>query len=623
MTKKSIFILLFLVGIAGIGFYIYYNSSNANEQDVAKVEKPSRAAHLYQTKCAICHSGASLEAPKLESLQLLSPATVIKTLRTGVMRNQASTLSKEEQELVANYISEVNDIDEDPALIKGLCNVQEEDVAQNVSIGNWGYDLSNTRYNNRSDVSINAQNVSQLQLDWAFAFPGVSRARVQPTIAGNTIYTASQHGTVYALDKATGCIRWTFQADAEIRSAITIGTNENGKATRLYFGDFNAKVYALDLKTQSLIWTQQIDEHAVATITGSLNLYKNRLYIPVSSTEIFNAHDPNYECCTFRGSVVALSATTGKMIWKRYTISEAPSPQGLNSANRPIYAPSGAPVWTSPTIDTKRDVLYIGTGENYTRPTSVTSDAIIAMALEDGAIQWVRQTVPKDAWNGACMTPGSPNCPEDAGPDYDFGASPILIERDNASDLILAGQKSGMVYALDPDKDGAIVWQKRVGRGGIMGGVHWGMATDGTTLFVPVNDHSVYPEDAHKPAFPGVHAVDLNNGQFLWSAIEKDRCGDVQWQCSPGISAAISLTPGLVFAGALDGVLKAYAAQDGKELWVYDTNQEFDATNGIKAFGGTIDSDGPVIDAHQVFINSGYAKFGEKAGNVLLAFTLE
>lgn len=621
MTKKLIFVLLFLVGIAGIVFLMYYSQSDV--QEITKAEIPTQAERLYKSRCAICHNGASPEAPKLASLKLLSPATVLKTLRTGVMRNQASTLSKEEQELVANYISEVNAIDEDPTVIKGLCDAQAEEAVQNVSIGNWGFDLSNSRFNNRSDVAITTKNVSQLKLDWAFAFPGVSRARVQPTIAGNTIYTASQHGTVYALDKATGCIRWTFQADAEIRSAITIGTNKNGEATRLYFGDFNAKIYALDLKTQTLIWTQQVDEHAVATITGSLNLYKDRLYIPVSSTEIFNAYDPNYECCTFRGSVVALDAVTGKMIWKRYTIAEVPSPKGLNSANRPIYAPSGAPVWTSPTIDTKREVLYIGTGENYTQPTSKTSDAIIAMALEDGAIQWVQQTVSKDAWNGACMTPGSPNCPDEVGPDYDFGASPILVKREHSSDLILAGQKSGMVYAMDPDREGAIVWQKRVGRGGIMGGIHWGMATDGTTLYVPVNDHSVYPEDAHKPAFPGVHAVDLDNGQPIWSTLEKDRCGDVDWQCSPGISAAISLTPELVFAGALDGVLKAYATQDGKELWVYDTNQEFEATNGIKAFGGTIDSDGPVIDGNQLFINSGYAKFGEKAGNVLLAFKLE
>lgn len=621
MTKKLIFILLFLAGIVGIAFLMYYSPSDV--QEITKAEIPTEAEHIYKNKCAICHNGASPEAPKLEALKLLSPATVLKTLRTGVMRNQASTLSKEEQELVANYISEVNTIDEDPTVIKGLCDGQAEEAVQNVSIGNWGFDLSNTRFNNRSDVAITAKNVSQLKLDWAFAFPGVSRARVQPTIAGNTIYTASQHGTVYALDKATGCIRWTFQADAEIRSAITIGTNKNDEATRLYFGDFNAKIYALDLKTQTLIWTQQVDEHAVATITGSLNLYKDRLYIPVSSTEIFNAYDPNYECCTFRGSVVALDAVTGKMIWKRYTIAEVPSPKGLTSANRPIYAPSGAPVWTSPTIDAKREVLYIGTGENYTQPTSKTSDAIIAMALEDGAIQWVQQTVPKDAWNGACMTPGSPNCPDEVGPDYDFGASPILVKREHSSDLILAGQKSGMVYAMDPDREGAIVWQKRVGRGGIMGGIHWGMATDGTTLYVPVNDHSVYPEDAHKPAFPGVHAVDLDNGQPIWSTIEKDRCEDVDWQCGPGISAAISLTPELVFAGALDGVLKAYATQDGKELWVYDTNQEFEAANGIKAFGGTIDSDGPVVDGNQLFINSGYAKFGEKAGNVLLAFELE
>ena len=621
MTKKKCVTLITLFVLALNLCFIACNTSV--EKPVNTVEASSNAADLYQTKCAICHNGASVEAPKLAALQLLSPETIIKALRTGVMRNQASTLSKEEHELVANYISEVKNADKDPALIKGLCS-EEETSNQKVSIGNWGFDLSNTRNNTSSNISSNAQNVSQLELDWVFAFPGgVSRARVQPTIAGNTIYTASQLGTLYALDKATGCIRWTFQADAEIRSAITIGTNEKGEAARLYFGDFNAKVYAFDLKSQSLLWTQEADEHDLATITGSLNLYKDRLYIPISSTEIFSAHNPDYACCTFRGSVVALSAISGEKIWQSYTITDEPSQQGVNSAKLPIYAPSGAPVWSSPTIDIEREVLYIGTGENYTQPTTNTSDAIIAMALGDGKIQWVQQTVPNDAWNGACMTPGSPNCPEVVGPDYDFGAAPILVKRDDVSDLVLAGQKSGMVYALDPDKGGSIVWQKRVGRGGIMGGVHWGMATNGDALYVPINDHSVYPEDAHKVALPGVHALDIDNGNPLWSSIEEDRCGDVDWQCSPGISAAISVTPQLVFAGALDGAIKAYSTQDGEELWMYNTNQDFDAINGVKAFGGTIDSDGPVIDGNQVFINSGYAKFGEKAGNVLIAFTLE
>ncbi|MBO0930140.1 outer membrane protein assembly factor BamB family protein [Fibrella aquatilis] len=582
---------------------------------------PPTGEAIYKANCAVCHGGSVAEAPRLEALQKLSSAAIIAALETGVMRAQGAALSPAERQLVADYLSKTDSPNARLAL--GPCDSLVSSSPEKGRVTSWGLDLNNRRFQSAPDLGISASNVGTLRLNWAFAFPNATRARVQPTVAGNTLFTASQHGTVYALDVATGCVRWTFQADAEIRSAIVVGTDKRGLANRLYFSDFKANVYALDLQTRQLRWRKRVDEHAQATITGSLVVYGDRLFVPLSSTEVVAAYSAKYPCCTFRGAVVALAADDGALVWKTYMTDE-PTPRQLNSAGTQTYGPSGAPVWSSPTIDPKRGVLYVGTGENYSRPASPTSDAIVALSLTNGAIRWVHQTISQDAWNAACTQPGLANCPDQHGPDYDFGAPPLLVSRPGKPDLVLAGQKSGMVYALDPDAGGAVIWQQRVGRGGIMGGVHWGMTSDGQTLYVPINDREAWPADSAKPAFPGLHALDVANGRIKWSAIEKNRCPPgTKWGCGPGLSAAITLIPGVVFGGALDGMLHAYSTTDGRVLWAYDTNQSFTAVNGLAAGGGAIDSAGPVVVGNQLFINSGYAKFNEKAGNVLLAFTVK
>lgn len=610
-----------ILGILLIG-WCFLLACGEDKEEIAK----RAGAEVYQANCAACHSGPLSEVPKLASLKLLSKEAIITTLRTGVMRNQADRLSPEQHEQLAAFISASNETEATNVLVAGKCAAEESSETADAPpiIGNWGMGLENKRYYDADDLQITAENVSDLKLSWTFAFPNATRARAQPTIVGNTLYTASQHGTIYALDRKTGCIRWTFQAEAEIRSALVVGTDENGAASRLYFSDFSAKVYALDLKTKKLRWKRKVEDHHMATITGSLNVFENRLYVPVSSLEILSAFDEKYECCTFRGSMVALNADTGEQIWKTYTIPEEAKPNGKTSVGTTRMGPSGAPIWTSPTIDTQRKVLYFGTGENYSRPVSKTSDAIMALNLEDGKILWTQQMYADDAWNGACVYPPyGPNCPEYHGPDADFGAPPILITS-GEKDILLVGQKSGDVYALDPDNNGETIWHELVGRGAIMGGVHWGMASNGQTLYVPINDQNDYPLHKDKPIQPGVHALNIVDGKRIWSTIEENRCDESsEWQCGPGISAAITATPEVLFAGALDGVLKAYDTQTGKALWAYDTDRDYEAVNGAKAFGGTIDSDGPVVTGRQLFITSGYAKFGEQPGNVLLAFELE
>ena len=575
-------------------------------------------ADIYERACASCHDGGAIQAPSRESLSALSRGRILAALTTGIMSAQASNLSPEEKETLAAYIAAPQT---QAGATAAHCVAPAPQPSMPGRIFDWGMRPENWRAVGDDQTSVNADNARGLKLAWVFAFPGSTRARVQPTIAGDVLYTADQFGSVYALDAATGCTRWAVQSDKEIRSPLIVGTNAAGEPDALYFGDIAGQVHAIDLATRRISWTVRPDAHPQATITGAMRLHEGRLYVPISSLEVVAAMDGSYACCTFRGAVAALDVKTGATVWKTYTIADEPQVQGTNPAGAKRFGPSGAPVWSTPTIDPERNRLYIGTGENYSHPATATSDAIMALDLASGRIVWTFQAMANDVWNAAC--PSGPNCPVNTGPDYDFGAAPILVELSEGRALILAGQKSGDVYGLDPDKGGALVWKTKPGRGGIMGGVHWGMATDGETLFAPISDLSVYPQDAHLPAQSGMHALDVATGKVLWSTVLPDICQGEKWRCSPGISAAATFAPGVVFGGSLDGTLRAFSARDGAVIWTFDTNRQFDAVNGIAGSGGSIDSSGPVVAGRFVYATSGYDKFGQKGGNLLLAFKLD
>lgn len=582
------------------------------------VQPGSDGSNVYAAACASCHDGGVLQAPRREALAALPAERIEAALTVGVMRAQAAGLSASDRAAVAKFLSHV---EPGHGATKGLCAPGAPASIAPVRIADWGMGLANARAVDAAATAINRDTVAGLKLNWVFAFPNGTRARVQPTLAGDTLFTADQTGAIYALEAATGCIRWQAQTAQEIRSSLVIGADASGAATRLYFGDIAGSVHAFDIASKRVIWTTRPDAHAQATITGTLRLFEGKVYVPISSLEVIAAIDPKYACCTFRGAVAALNADTGDMIWKTYTVDDVPSERGANRDGALQFGPSGAPVWSSPTIDVARRRIYIGTGENYSHPASARSDSILALDLATGRILWTHQALAQDVWNAAC--PQSANCPLNTGPDYDFGAPPILVDLGAGKSVLLAGQKSGIVYALDPDREGALVWKAKPGRGGIMGGVHWGMTTDGKTLYAPVSDLSVYPKDAHLPAQSGMHALDVSTGKSVWSHVLADTCGDTSWRCSPGVSAAATLAPGLIFGGSLDGMLRAFSTIDGAVLWSFDTNRSFEAVNGETAYGGGIDSSGPVIVGSRVYATSGYDKFGQKAGNLLLAFALE
>jgi polyvinyl alcohol dehydrogenase (cytochrome) len=462
-----------------------------------------------------------------------------------------------------------------------------------------------------------APDVPRLKLKWAFGFPGANAAPAQPAVAGGRVFVGSATGTVYALDAATGCTWWTYQAaEAAARTAVSVGPRPGGWA--VYFGDQAATVHALDAATGAVLWKTKVDDFWAARVTGSPLLSAGRLYVPVSSDEETQGLNAAYECCRFRGSVSALDAATGRLIWKTYTIADPPRPVGRNRSGTQLWGPAGAGVWSSPTLDVKRRVLYVGTGNAYNAPDPGVTDAILALDLETGRLVWSRQFTENDWYTFGCRI--TENCPEPVGPDFDFASSPILRELPGGRRVLIAAQKSGMVYGLDPDRDGAVLWSTRVGRGGPRGGVQWGPATDDRHVYVAVSDVvSAAPHEAG-----GIHALRLADGGTFWyTPAPPLACRPGARGCNAAQSAAVTATEGVVFSGSVEGKLRAYSTASGAILWEFDTARAFPTVNGVSARGGSIDGPGPVAAGGMLFVNSGYDFFLGDPGNVLLAFSVD
>ncbi len=478
----------------------------------------------------------------------------------------------------------------------------------------WGAGVTNTRFQPASQARLAATDVPKLKLKWAFGIDNVTQARSQPAIAGGRLYMASDSGMIYALDPKTGCTYWAFKAQTNVRAAISIGPRA------VYFADTKANAYALDRTTGAQLWVRKVDDHPFAKSTGAPTLYDGRLYVTASGVgEETSATRPDYECCTFRGSVSALDANTGQVIWKAYTIPEAPKPRGKSTTGAQLWGPSGAGVWSAPTIDVKRGMVYVATGNGYSDPQQKTSDAVIAFDLKTGKMKWASQVTPKDVWVLGCNNrpgqPANPSCPEDVGPDYDFAASPIVTTLPNGRDIIVIPQKSGVGYGLDPDREGEMVWQYRFGKGSAIGGV-WGAAVDQQQAYFSAADYMT-------PAPGGLHAVRLDTGERVWYTPPPapPLCSGAS-VCSAAQSAALTVIPGVVFSGSADGGIRAYSTKDGSVLWEFNTNRGFDTVNGVKATGGSIDGPGPIVVDGILYVTSGNGGLVGRSGNVLLAFSL-
>ena len=544
---------------------------------------------VFAGVCQTCHqAGNTVRAPLPEALRLMPRERIATALETGAMKAQGAALSAAERLAVASFLSKAV-VSE--AAVANFCPAVLKKAAGGAWSG-WGADVRNTRH------VLSSRTRADWKLKWAFGFPGANVAFGTPTVVDGRLYVGSDKGVIYALDAATGCVHWTHAAGATVRTAIPVSGG------RAYFGDNKANVHAIDSATGKPVWTVKVEEHALARITGSPVLQGGRLYVPVSSVEEVAPANPQYACCTFRGSVVALEAATGKVVWKQYTIPDEPKPTAANSAGTMMQGPSGAAVWNTPTIDEKRKVLYVGTGNSYSEPASQFSDAVLALDLETGARKWTKQLTAADRWNMACVNPNKASCPVGAGADVDIGGAVVLGR------WLYVGQKSGVVHALDPDRGGAIVWQTRIGHGGALGGIQWGMALDERLLYVPLSDFGVnrYKPDV-KPG--GLFALDPATGDKRWVTLP---------ETPSAFMAAATVAGDVVLAGAMDGWVRAYEARSGRVVWEFDTRGEHAAVNGVKARGGSISGGGPVVAAGMLFVASGYGALGGVPGNVLLAF---
>ncbi len=588
-------------------------------------------AAVYHARCQACHEGQAPKAPARTFIEMLTPEAIHQALSVGIMQQQAAGLSDDDKRHVAEYLSGLPFGAPKPAG-PPRCEGKSArfDLSHEPALSGWGLTPGNTHFAPAAEAGLKAAEVPRLKLKWAFAYPASVRARSAPSFAYGAMYFGSQDGTVYALEPKSGCVRFKFETTAEVRTAVVVPTRtgaDRKDPPRAYFGDILGRAYAIDATTGKELWRHKVDDHPSATITGSPVYHDGIVYVAVSSLEEAIV-DPNYPCCTFRGSVVALDAKTGQRLWKRHTIEEEPVVTGARQSGAKVYAPSGAAVWNTPSVDVKRGLLYIGTGNHYTRPVTNRSNAVLALDLKTGKVVWQWQIVAEDAWNVGCML-GLDSCPTNPGPDYDIGSGTMLVHMKDGTDRILIGLKSGTAIAIDPDKHDKALWSNRVGRGSIQGGIQFGMAFDGARLYAPISDMADTQDASSKerdalagPTRPGLYALDGLSGKLLWSSPADNVCNGRKF-CDPGILASIVAIPGAVFAGHMDGRVRAYDSATGKVLWGFDTSEPQTTLGGSTARGGTIGGGGPVVHGGMVYVNSGYGLYAHMPGNLMLAFSVD
>lgn len=578
---------------------------------------------LFTARCAACHLNPdpkdNAHAPSKEDMSKFTPNVVYSALTDGLMRLQGAEISDADRRAIATYLTGKQVTDVPLQQTANMCpsNPPLGEPAASPLWNGWGPDVHNDRYAKNGGIA--AADLSKLELEWAYGLPGESQARGQPAVVSGRMYVGNRAGALYAVDAVSGCTYWTFLPRAGIRSATSVApvTLPDGSAGQaVYFIDMLANTYAVNAHSGELLWQTQVETHESVRGTGSVTVHNGRVYVPITGVNEENtASNPDYSCCTFRGSVTSLDAATGDVIWKFYTVDE-PKPRGTSANGKPLFGPAGVGIWSAPTIDESRGLVYVATGNAYADPAPPTADAILAITIDKGELVWSKQlTTPADAWIGGC-NPNKPNanCPDEVGPDFDFSASPVLTHGKSGRELLVIPQKSGMVYALDPANKGAQVWEYRAGSGSPVGGV-WGAAVADGIAFVAVGGYRAAETG-------GIHGIDVDTGQRLWFTPSQPLLCATGPGCGPTQSAAVTAIPGAVFSGSQDGGMRAYDAKTGAVLWTFDANKDFDTINGVKANGASFDGAGPVVAGGRLYLLSGNSGFVGRPGNVLLAFKL-
>jgi polyvinyl alcohol dehydrogenase (cytochrome) len=590
---------------------------------------PALGESVYKQRCASCHDAPpeGSRTPPKATIANNTPTFITQTLLDGVMAPMARGLAPHELTSIAAYLSTRRNGGLDAGALEApACTTKPAPVSlAGPQWNGWGLTNAQTRF--QPNPGLSAADVPRLKLKWAFAYGGSRNG--QATVIGERLFVTSASGAVYALNARTGCAYWRFDIPGGSRSSPLVAklpgpSNAKGKPRYAVYvtGWIERTVYALDAESGRPVWKTLADQQNEVQMTGSPALHAGVLYVPVSSAEEAIAVDDKYECCKFRGAVVALDAASGAKLWETFVAPE-PRPFKTNPKGTQMYGPAGGAIWSAPSIDAKRGVLYVATGDSYTDVDFPNYDAVLAMDLKTGAIRWSKQLTRGDNYIIGCEGPlKRANCPQPAGPDYDFGATPILHTLKGGKQLLLAGQKSSQVYALDPDKQGAVVWTHRLSQGGPLGGVEFGPAADAETFYVAISDIFVPGKTAR-----GLFAFRIADGEPLWST-ETPKV-DCAWKtqnpfyCSGALSQAVSAMPGAVFAGAMDGHFRAYDSRTGAIVWDFDTAQPMKSVSGREAKGGVMDGAGPTIAGGMVYVSSGYQARSGTPGIVLMAFSVD
>ncbi|MBM3531291.1 MAG: cytochrome C oxidase Cbb3 [Alphaproteobacteria bacterium] len=603
----SVFLLREITSASGHG------QAPAPVQDLNHPQGTNAGIFAFSGNCATCHDSGRGGAPDRYALNHRTPEEVLSKMTSGPHAEYARALSEFQKRVVAVYVGGRPlgaAASGDAATMSNRCATAEPFRPFTGSEWNgWGVDASNSRF--QQNPGLSSEEVPTLTLKWAFGFPFGNSAYGQPSVVGGRVFVGSDTGFVYALDAETGCVYWSFRANAGVRTAPSVGPGAAAASYLLYFGDIRANVYAVNAETGTLVWTDRLDPHPVARVTGAPKLAGGRLYVPLSSLEESGAGNPLYPCCTFRGGIAAYDAVTGTRLWKSFTVAQEPRKTKVTSKGTQLWAPAGAGVWSSPTVDLSRREVYVATGNGYTEPADEASDAVLAYHVDTGQRLWVKQVMANDAYVRDCPGIYRPNvpkdsksetCPEELGPDMDFGNAPILREVKGRRYIVI-GQKDGHAWGLDPDSNGRILWSRQLGLGWENGGggMMWGSAADDRLAYFPVTR----TDDRL-----GLAAVDIATGAIAWRA-----------RPPVGASAPVTVIPGVVFLGASTGTVYAFSTTDGRALWSFDTNRAFDTVNGATAKGGNINAAGPVVAGGLLLVSSGYSDLGGgNRGNVLLAF---
>ena len=568
---------------------------------------------LWSTNCSACHDVPEMRAPALAAIKEMSRAQLRFTLTDGKMKAQAAHLSDDERQTLIEWLTPGQ---KEGFMLEAAARCETTDIdATNVDTARWGGNQSGTHHYAGSTVT--KDNVGALEVAWVVGMPETSDMRSQPIVTGDTVFTAAPSGHLFALDRETGCVKWHRNMETQIRASLTLGSLLG--APVIYMQDGNVTVYALDAYTGDTIWSVDAAPQPGVWGTGAVVQAGDMLIVPVSASAVAAAMDPSHECCRTNGAVVGLDAASGEIKWTT-PMTEKATPRGKSSVGTQLWGPSGVPVWVTPSVDEKNGRVYIGTGENTSIPATDTSDSLMALDIATGKILWKYQATEQDLFNMACGARNGPNCPiNPAGPDWDFGGGVSFATLPDGREVVVGGQKSGVVHVVDA-ATGELIWKTRVGAGSALGGIHWGVAVSDGKVFAPVADPR-WPRPDYDPT-PGLFALDLAKGEKLWEYRQDDNC--IGANCPrTSLSSAVAVNDELVFASGLDGMVRAFDKEDGRVLWEYATAKDYGTIHGTPTKGGAIDNGGVVLAGDMVLIPSGYSLFGQLPGNALIALRVK